>query len=224
MEEHKEGESASERGRYNPLREIFKRDKKSLKEKLQGIDATKEDWLTYELKGTVSIVFGIVLIAWPEESLLFLIIAFGIQALAKGAVGLVYAIRLAIARDQWFLVLLESGVGLALGMALITQPSVSLKTAAVLIGIWMIATGTVHIAEAYRDASKTRRRLIGAGGLLSVIIGILLVAAPYETVEFLHTLSAVQALLIGAIFITVGSYILFHSSKSAADEDSSLSS
>lgn len=210
--------------RYHPLREIFKRDKKSLKEKLQEIDSSREDWWTYGLKGTISIAFGAILIAWPEESLFFLVVAFGIQALGKGLVGLVRAIQLAMRRDQWFLVLLESGAGLLLGILIIAQPHASIKTAAVLIGIWMIATGISHMAEAYRDASKTRKRLMGAGGLLSVIIGILLVTTPNETVEFLHTLSALQALLIGAIFITVGSYMLFHSRKSKADDASAASS
>jgi uncharacterized membrane protein HdeD (DUF308 family) len=224
LPEHKKREPTSKGERYNPLREIFKRDKDSLKEKVHKIDASKGDWWTYELKGAASIAFGAVLIAWPEETLLFLIVAFGIQALFKGVVGLVHAIQLAKRGDRWSLVLLESGIGLVLGVALIAQPSSSIRTVAVLVGIWMIATGTSHMAQAYRDTSKTRKRLMGAGGLLSIIIGVLLVATPDETVEFLHTLSAVQALLIGAIFISVGSYMLFHSRKAVLDGDAATSS
>jgi len=224
LEENKQGKSPSAGEGYHPLRDIFKRDRKSMTDKMRDIEAFTRDWWDYELKGAVSIVFGAVLIAWPEETLLFLIVAFGIQALVKGAIGLIHAIQLAIRKDRWLLVLAESGVGLTLGTALIVQPGSSIRTVAVLFGIWMIATGTVHMVDAYRDASKTRSRLMGAGGLLSVIIGILLVATPNETVEFLHTLSAVQALLIGAVFIIVGSYMLFHSRKSDADDDSSVPS
>lgn len=223
MQEHMKKESPGEDERYHPLREIFKRDKKSTEEKLRKIDFSKGDWWTYELKGAVSVAFGAVLIAWPEESLFFLVVAFGIQALAKGTIGLVHAVQLAIKRERWFLVLLESSAGLLLGILMISQPHASIKTAAVLIGIWMIATGISHMAEAFRDAARTHKRLMGAGGLLSVFIGVLLVATPNETVEFLHTLSAIQALLIGAIFISVGSYMLFHSRKSEADDASAAS-
>lgn len=193
------------------MREILQRDKERLRDRVRKIDTTLGNWWEYYLKGAISITFGIVLIVWHDETLLFLVVVFGIQALAKGIIGLVHAISLAIKKQQWFLVLLESAIGLILGIALVAAPHASLKTAAVLIGIWMIATGLSHLTAAYRDPSKVQKGLVGTGGLLSVIIGVLLVAVPMETVELAHTLSAIQALVIGVIFITAGSYMLLKS-------------
>jgi uncharacterized membrane protein HdeD (DUF308 family) len=228
LAEREEHRSDERQERYHPLKEIFKRDKSKFSDKVRKIDTSLGNWWAYYLKGAISIAFGVILIAWPEETLLFLVIAFGIQALAKGIAGLAQAISLASQQRRWLLVLVESVVGLALGVALVANPHATLETAAVLIGIWMIATGLSQLAIAYRDTSKAQKGFVGAGGLLSVIIGILLVAIPMETVELAHTLSAVQALAIGVIFIIAGSYMLIKSpghgtadasSDSSPDED-----
>lgn len=228
MQEREDQGSAEKQERYHPLQEILQRDKQSLRDKVRKIDTTLGNWWAYFLKGSISIAFGIILVAWPEETLLFLVIAFGIQALAKGVAGLVQAISLASQQQRWLMVLVESVVGLALGVALVASPHASIGTAAVLIGIWMIATGLSQLAIAYRETSKTQKGLAGAGGLLSVIIGILLVAVPIETVELAHTLSAIQALAVGVIFMIAGSRMLLTSpgrrsadasGESSADED-----
>jgi len=211
LEKREEQGPSEKKESYNPLKEILRRDKKSMRDRVHEIDTTLGNWWAYFLKGAISIAFGIVLIAWPEETLLFLVVVFGIQALAKGVAGLAQAISLAVKKQRWLLVIIESAIGLFLGVALVFNPHASLGTAAVLIGIWMIATGLSHMAMAYRDPSKVQKGLLGTGGLLSVIIGVLLVAVPMETVELAHTLSAIQALVIGIIFITAGSYMLLKS-------------
>jgi uncharacterized membrane protein HdeD (DUF308 family) len=88
----------------------------------------------------------------------------------------------------------------------------------------MIATGLSQLAIAYRDPSTIKKGFIGGGGLLSVIIGALLVAVPTETVHLAHTLSAIQALALGIIFMMVGFYMLFQSYKSRTEGASSASS
>ncbi|MBN2026081.1 MAG: HdeD family acid-resistance protein [Actinobacteria bacterium] len=224
MKERNEQGPVEKQERYHPLREILQRDRESLRDTVRKIDTTLGNWWEYYLKGAISIAFGIVLAAWPGETLLFLVVVFGIQALVKGVIGLAHAISLAVKKQRWLLLLMESVAGLILGIALVADPHASLETAAVLIGIWMIATGLSHLAIAYRDPSKVQKGLMGTGGLLTVIIGILLVAVPMETVEIAHTLSAIQALVIGVIFVIAGSYILVKSPKRETTDASEESS
>jgi uncharacterized membrane protein HdeD (DUF308 family) len=199
--------------RYHPLKGILARDKKGMAKKVHEIDTSTDRWLTYILKGLVGIALAAILFAWPEETLLFLVVAFGIQAIAKGIIGLVHTVSLAAAKERWFLVSIESGVGLLLGVALVLQPHASLNLAAVLIGMWMIGTGISQMAIAFRDRNAALKWLLSAGGLLSFIIGVLLVAVPIETVHLAHTLSAVQALVLGIIFMIAGFYVFLQSLK-----------
>jgi uncharacterized membrane protein HdeD (DUF308 family) len=206
--------------------EVLKRDherrkKHSLIYKIQQLDTSKDDWRIYHLRGIIGIAVGIILLAWPEETLRFLIIVMGIQALVKGAIGLIHAISLARKDEKWGLVLLEGVVGLLFGVLLFAWPDVTLKTAAVLIGLWMIATGLGKMAIAFEDRSMAHRGLIGAGGLLSIIIGIILVFLPMESIELAHTLSAVQALALGIILITLGFYTMWQAHKAEAEEKGS---
>jgi uncharacterized membrane protein HdeD (DUF308 family) len=126
LDEFKKPKPITGKERYHPLKDIFTRQKKSFKEKIREIAVSEDKWWAYALKGMVGIAFGAILIAWPEESLLFLVVAFGIQALAKGIIGLIHAVSLAAKKDRWVLVLLESGVGLLLGAALVAQPHASI--------------------------------------------------------------------------------------------------
>lgn len=214
MDEHRGQRSPARQERDHALHGSHKKKKKqSFLQKIRQIDPSKGNWWQYHLKGFVSVAFGAILIIWPEESLRFLIIVMGIQALVKGGIGLVHALSLAKKQEKWGLILLEGLAGLILGVIIITRPEASIKTAAVLIGIWMIATGLGQLAIAIADSSKVSRGLIGAGGLLSIIIGALIVFVPMETVELAHTLSAIQALALGIIFIVVGSYMLLRSHK-----------
>jgi uncharacterized membrane protein HdeD (DUF308 family) len=216
----KEQGSTNSQESYHPLREILKREKKSVIKEVRKIDTERDRWWAYALKGMVSIAFGAVLMIWPEESLLFLIIAFGIQALVKGLIGLVHATSLAVKKERWILVLCESIVGVLLGIALVVQPHATLKAMLVLVGIWMIATGIIHLATARRDPSASMRGLMGTEGFLSVIIGAIFVVVPIEAVSLAHMLMAIQALALGMIFIIAGAFMLFKSRRLKAEDAS----
>lgn len=139
-----------------------------------------------------------------------------IQALLKGTIGLVHAISNARKQEKWGLLLLESIIGLILGVIIISWPEASIMTAAVLIGIWMIATGLAQLASAIVDESTAKRGLVGAGGLLSIIIGIVIVTVPKETVDLAHKLSAIQSLALGIVFIILGFYLMLKGDKTEA--------
>jgi uncharacterized membrane protein HdeD (DUF308 family) len=181
--------------------------KESFAQRLREIDLKRGDWWSYQLKGFVSVAFGILLLAW-EESLLFLVLVMGVQALVKGSIGFVHVILNAKKREKWVLMLLESLIGLFLGVMIISWPEASVKTAAVLIGIWMMATGTAQLATAIIEKTTVKRGLVGAGGLLSVMVGILVVSMPRKTVDLAHKLSAIQSLALGIIFIVLGIYLM----------------
>lgn len=151
-------------------------------------------------------MFGIMLLVW-EESLIFLVIVMGIQAIIKGAIGLIQVIINARKNKNWGLLLLESVAGLILGILIISWPEASIYMAAVLIGIWMLVTGVLQLGEAVFDNSKAKS-LLGAGGLLSLVIGLILIALPMETVHLAHILSGIQSVLLGVIFIGLGVFLM----------------
>jgi uncharacterized membrane protein HdeD (DUF308 family) len=220
--EHGEPESSA-KGRFYKIvkRDHERKKKKSIAYKIRQLDASIDDWRIYHLRGIIGIVFGIILLAWPEESLRFLVLVIAIQALLKGAIGLGHAISLARKDDKWVMVLLEGAVGLLFGVLLFAWPEATLKVAAVLIGLWMIVTGLGKIVIAFEDRSMVHRGLIGAGGLLSIVIGLVLVILPIESIHLAHTLSAIQALTLGIILIALGFYTMWQAHKAQAEENGS---
>jgi uncharacterized membrane protein HdeD (DUF308 family) len=220
LQEHEEQKPSKKEKFY----ELVKRDhdrkkKKSIIYKIQQLDTSKDDWRIYHLRGIIGIAFGIFLLAWPEESLRFLVIVIAVQALVKGAIGLGHAISLARKDERWGLVLLEGVVGLFFGVLLFAWPETTLKVATVLIGLWMIATGLGKIAIALKTPSMVHRGLIGAGSLLTMIIGFVLIVIPIESIYLAHALSGIQALALGIIMIVLGFYVMWQAHNAKAEEN-----
>ena len=209
MEESKKRGSSRKAKFFEYLkRDHERRKEKSSLYKIKRLETSVDDWWTYHLKGIIGITVGVILLAWPEETLYFLVIVMGIQALVKGAIGLVHAAYMAKRGEKWGLVLLEGAAGVLFGVLLFAWPETTLRTATVLIGLWMLLTGLGKMLIAFENPSMVSRILIGLGGLLSIIIGTVLAVLPIESIQLAHALSGIQALVLGIIFMYLGFHMM----------------
>ena len=95
-------------------------------------------------------------------------------------------------------------ITLAIGLALLLWPGLTLLTAAVLFGVQMLVTGVFWLAGSFTaDALGRQRWLSAVAGLLALVAGILCLRAPFQTI-------AVLALLLGATWVVGGVAEAFH--------------
>lgn len=138
-------------------------------------------WWLVLLRGLAGIVFGIIAFLAPLSSLAALIIVFGAYAFADGVVLIVSAIR---RRDEpegrptWAL-WLNGLVGIGIGLITLFRPAATALGLLWTIAFWAILTGALEIVAAVtlRKAIKGEW-LLGLGGVLSIVLGILLVLFP----------------------------------------------
>jgi uncharacterized membrane protein HdeD (DUF308 family) len=98
-------------------------------------------------------------------------------------------------RVRWLL-LLVGAAGIVAGAILVAQPSHSLATLAVVLGIFVLLDGIAELVFAFRDEGQNRSLAVIVG-VLTLIVGLLLVRHPT------HAVSAI-GLLIGIWLVCAG--------------------
>ncbi len=96
----------------------------------------------------------------------------------------------------WWLVLLVGLLSIVAGVIILFKPSESLPTLAVIAGIFLLCDGILELVASFMR-STANRGLVGLFGVITAIVGVLLIRHPVGGV-------AAVALLIGIWLIAVG--------------------
>jgi uncharacterized membrane protein HdeD (DUF308 family) len=135
-------------------------------------------WWLFLLRGIVAIIFGILAFAWPGITLLTLILFYGAFALADGVLALGHAIMGGNVGSRWWLALVGIA-GIAAGLVTFFMPGLTALVLLFFIAGWAIALGVFQIIGAIRLRKEIDNEwLIGLSGALSVLFGVILLAAP----------------------------------------------
>jgi uncharacterized membrane protein HdeD (DUF308 family) len=155
------------------------------------------------MRGVLALAVGIIALAWPQVTVLALVILFavyafiaaglqGMRAFSSGKVGPVIGH------------LLLGLVDIAAGVIALAWPGPTALVLVLIVGIWAVIAGIVEIAAAFQagEPAGTRAMFI-VGGLVSVAFGVVLCARP--------GLGAITvALLFGMFNLIYGGWALVH--------------
>jgi uncharacterized membrane protein HdeD (DUF308 family) len=110
--------------------------------------------------GVAGIVVGVILVAWPQPTLLVLAFAVGAWLAVSGTFHVVTSVTRRDTRRHWFLGLAFGAVELLLGIWAMRRPEVTLSLLITLIGLWTVITGVIYCVEAFelRSAAKEIKR------------------------------------------------------------------
>ena len=141
------------------------------------------------IRGLVFFILGLIGLFRPIGSLAAVTVILGVILLldAMGALFLTFACRRYLG-VFWSLLLCAAGI------AMIVNPVEADVLIAVVLGVWLIATGVSELASA--SVSPSRFFLSGSGILL-ILIGVLLVVAPFAGLAAFSTIVAVLLLISG---------------------------
>lgn len=142
-----------------------------------GALSTESRWMM-GMGGVLSVLFGLVLWAWPGMSLHVLILVFGIFAIAAGVFLILSGVRTEDSRGRW-LRIGEGSLAIVAGIVSLAWPAITAKALLFVIAAWAIATGIVEIVSAFRTGKAAGAEwLLILGGVVSIIFGILLLVWP----------------------------------------------
>ena len=162
------------------------------------------------INGALSVLFGVVILIWPDISLYALTILFGAFVLANGIVGLFNTFSLKQGRGWMGLwSLLSIGVGLAV----LFWPSISALALLYVIGAYAIAVGIIVIGGAFwLPVSNSDSMLLTVSGLVAILFGVVMFAKPGDGAIVLLSLIAAFSLVFGIteLIVAVGGPRIFH--------------
>jgi len=143
------------------------------------LHALAKGWWLVLLRGIAAILFGILAIIWPGNTLLTLVILYGAYALVDGIFALVGAFSgSAKPVPTWWLIVVGLA-GIAAGIVTFMWPGITAFVLVMFIGAWAVVHGIFEIIGAIRLRKEIDNEwlLIGAG-VLSVVFGLLVMATP----------------------------------------------
>lgn len=166
-----------------------------------------ENWWSILIRGIIAIAIGIILLAWPASTIRVLAYVAGILFLLDGLIETVWSIVLLFRRESFGIIMARGIVGLLVGILLLAKTGFALTFVVILLAIWAIVSGFAELIVAFEMPPMSGRSLVGIAGLISVILGILLLALPLETVYVIIVVFCIF-LILGGILRVIYSFLV----------------
>ena len=145
--------------------------------RISRTQVTKMRWVL-GLHGLASVVFGVMILAWPGISVYALTIVFGAYTLATGIVEFGTAFTTQGKEERAWLVL-RGLLGITVGVLVFAWPGISALALLYVIGAYAVAFGVLCIGASFRlplDGRDTASMILT--GLVAIVFGIVIFAAP----------------------------------------------
>ena len=138
-----------------------------------------QNWWAIVLRGVCAVLFGVGAFAWPGITLAVLVLLYGAYALVEGVLAVAGAL---VGRQggpfPWG-VFLAGLAGVAVGVVTFLYPGLTGLALLYLIAAWAIVRGIFEIIAAFHLRKEIDNEwLLGLSGLLSLALGVVLMAAP----------------------------------------------
>jgi uncharacterized membrane protein HdeD (DUF308 family) len=169
---------------------------------MDDVTGVAKEWWLLAVLGVVSIVAGVLAIAYPDITLLAMGIIFGFYLLLAGIFEIIQAI---FGDDESRALSAIMGVvGLIAGLVCIRRPGESVAALVLVLGVYLIVTGGVHLVIAF---GAEHRGLALLAAVVDVVLGILILALPKVSLATLVLLFGISLIFRGA-FACVGAFMM----------------
>ncbi|QJB34177.1 HdeD family acid-resistance protein [Chitinophaga oryzae] len=159
-------------------------------------------WWIFLLRGIFALVLGVLAIVWPGATFTTLIVFLGAYLFIAGSFAMVGAIAARKTAENWGLFLLSGLAGIILGILTLYNPFATGAALIFLVGFWAMLAGIFEIIIAIRLRTLiTGEGWYIAGGLLSILFGILLLSNPENAAITLTWLFGFYAVMSGVMLI-----------------------
>jgi uncharacterized membrane protein HdeD (DUF308 family) len=162
------------------------------------------NWWVVALRGVVAILYGLFALVWPGLTLEILVLFFGAYMLVDGVFAIFAAFTNRAGHDRWWVLLLEGLVGIAAGIITFSNPGLATLALLYVISFWAIVTGVLEIVAAIRLRKEIQGEwLLALSGIVSLVLGILLIVFPAAGVLTIAWIIGAYAILFGAMLLSL---------------------
>lgn len=153
--------------------------------------------------GIVTLLAGLVVLAWPGATLLVIAVLFGVQLVVAGIFRFVAAFASDDASGGTRVLLALLGVlSIIIGLWAVRHVLLTLLALVVLLGIFWVVNGTIELFTALSHRGMPQRGWNAALGVLSILAGLVVLIYPGESLLTLSIVLGIWLLVYGLMEIT----------------------
>jgi uncharacterized membrane protein HdeD (DUF308 family) len=154
--------------------------------------------------GVVTIIAGVVLLAWPDRTIVVVARVAGLLIAVIGVGEIIEALTIRTRGSYWGLLLVRGLLNLIMGVLLLVWPDITVTALVWLFGLDLIITGIIGLLVSGRVAPEHGRTGFIVRGIVGIVLGILIVAWPDVTLWVITVIVALQLLIVGAVLLWSG--------------------
>ena len=165
----------------------------------------EKHWWQIALRGFLALIFGILVLARPDVALFIFAYIFGAYAFVDGIFTLVAAVnyKAGAGRRTWLFI--RGIAGIVVGLITFFWPAITALALVILIAAWALVTGVMELVFAFRaNQDSAIRWMFAISGILSLILGALMVAQPLIGALVIAVVIGAYAVLAGILLIILG--------------------
>ncbi|MFI6152768.1 HdeD family acid-resistance protein [Kitasatospora sp. NPDC051170] len=158
-------------------------------------------WQVLLAAGVASLALGVVVFAWPRQTLLVVGVLFGLYLLVTGVVQLVAAFGTHASTALRVMAFISGAICVMLGLLCFRSAVQSLLLLALWIGIGWLFRGITQLAAAASDPMMPARGWQAFAGVANTLAGVLLMVWPVGSIAALTVLAGCWLLILGVVEI-----------------------
>jgi uncharacterized membrane protein HdeD (DUF308 family) len=157
------------------------------------------------LSGILSVALGVLVLAWPQISVLAAAIAFGAYLLITGVAQVIFAFSLHVSAGSRVLLFISGAASLILAVLAFRHFGNAVLLLAIWIGVGFIFRGVATTVSAISDPHLPGRGWSIFIGVISLLAGIVVMASPFESIITLALVVGIWLVVIG-VFEVVSAF------------------
>ncbi len=143
------------------------------------LSSLTRNWWTFLLQGLFALIFGVAVLVSPASALIALVYLFGAFAMVDGICTVAAGITFRSSMPHWWVALLQGLFGILIGFLTLLWPQITWIVLLSFIAAWAMLSGALEVALGI----QVRKAIAGewmmiAGGILSILLGVMLVVFP----------------------------------------------
>jgi uncharacterized membrane protein HdeD (DUF308 family) len=172
-------------------------------------------WKSALLSGILAVILGVLVLAWPGETIVVAAIFFGAYLLVTGIAQVIFAFSLHVSAGGRVLLFLSGAASLILAILCFRSLQDSILLLAIWIGVGFIFRGVATAVSAISDPTLPGRWWEIFIGGITLVAGVVVLASPFESIATLTLVVGIWLVVIG-VFEAVSAFGIRKAGKDLA--------
>lgn len=174
-------------------------------------------WKTTLVSGILAVILGALVWLWPGKTIVVAAIFFGAYLLVAGITQVIFAFSLHVSAGGRVLLFISGAAALILAVLCFRSLQESILLLAIWIGIGFIFRGVATAVSAISDPTLPGRAWEIFIGVISLIAGVIMLAAPFESLAILTVVAGISLVVLG-LFEIVSAFAIRKSAKARHEQ------